>query len=543
MYERIQKICQNFRRKSEHKKVNEEINVKFNLFKKWLLENGAIFEHLIEFPVIYGPFNKIGCISKENIDENESFIMIPEKLIITSNNLNYFDKYINKIKEDLSEKDLNLLYLILFLYFERKNEKSFYKPYIDIIFIEEEIIYNKLSDERLEELNDEFAKKSIENSLDKINDIYELIKQCEKFSELKKEEFIEYYFKIESKKIDLNNNLALIPLLDLFFSDDSKNLKYEIYDSENMIFKYTSLLNNNSNLKLNLYMTKSKYLPFNKISYNKLIPFTVDYNEDEEEEENKIEIKINNNDYFSVAVSKKDSILKNDIICNNNKLCNKKLLKNKGFCLLHNKSDYLLIKINFKRGDILIDRYLENIFKDNYETKNDNPIYNYIKLKIYFNYISTDLLKYFRFIYFYEKRNNIKEYFKYNFNLDIEINIIDLSIKFLENKLNLMEKNFSFEKDLKYLEEVTFDKKEEKNYLKINLIIFRLSQKIIIKNQINLLSYIMKVMKKYKVDGYHNIYDYITKESISNDYDTEENTKLKILRFIAYMSQNIDLNK
>ena len=48
-------------------------------------------------------------------------------------------------------------------------------------------------------------------------------------------------------------------------------------------------------------------------------------------------------------------------------------------------------------------------------------------------------------------------------------------------------------------------------------------------------------MKKNKVDSYNNIFDYIKTEKISNEFDTEENTKLKILRFIAYMTQHIDL--
>ena len=333
MYERIQKICEYFRKESDENKTdfNEELNVKFNKFKNWLTENGAIFENFIEFPAIYGPFLRIGCKSKVEINENESFLMIPEKLIINSKNLNYFDEYINKLKEDIPEKDLNSLYLTLYIYLERKNEKSFYKPYLDIIFMKEEIIYNELNSEILEEINDDLIKESIENSLNKIDEIYELIIQCEKFSDLKKEDFIECYFKIKSRIIELGHDLALIPLLDLFYNDNSINLKYEIYDSENMVFKYTSLINNNSNLKFNLYTTKSNYLPFNKASYNKLNPFKVDYNDDEEEEENRKEIIININDYFSVALSKNNNILKNNIICNNNELCNKKLLKKKAF--------------------------------------------------------------------------------------------------------------------------------------------------------------------------------------------------------------------
>ena len=548
MYERIKKICIHLRKESENQiyNFNEDIKSKYSQFKNWLLQNGAIFEQYLELPVIYSPFLKIGCKTKEDINENESFLMIPENLMIKSEDLKYFDKYIDNIKEEISEKDLNLLYLILYLYLERKNEKSFYKPFIDVIYIEEYVIYNQLNNEYIEELNDELAIKSIEKRLNKTNEIYELIIKCDKFSEIKKKEFIELYFKIKSRIFELNGNFALIPLLDLFCNDNSLNLKYEIYDSENMVFKYTSLINNNSNLKLNLYMTKSKYLPFNKPSYNKLIPIKVEYNdveEEEEEEENKKELNINKNDYFSVAISKNNKILKNNIICNNNELCNKKLLKNKGFCLLYNKNDYLEININFERGYILIDKYLENIFEDNYETKNDSPIYNYIKIKIYFNFICTELLKYFRFMYFYKSKNNAnaKEYFKYSFNLDIEINIFNLSIKFLEDKLKQMTKKFPFEKDLEDLEKQINNNNKEKDYLKTNFIIFRLSQAIIIKNQINLLNYILRIMKKYNVNGYNNIYDYLNKEKIINDYDSEENTKLKILRFIAYMSQHVDL--
>ena len=539
MNKKIQKICDCLKKESDKKAYyfNEDLKKKYKAFKNWLLENGAIFDNYIDFPIRYSYFSKIGCKSKENINENESFLLIPKDLIISSRDLYYLDKYIFNIKEEISDKDLPSIYLTLNLYLEKKDKNSFFKPYIDIIFLEEEMLYDKLTKENLIQLEDDITIKSIEKMFDKLNDIYELIIQCNKFSEMKKEEFHECYFKVMARKVEFNNYCAMIPLLDLFYYDNSINIKYEIYDSENMMFKYTSLLN--TNIKNNLYMTKSKYLPINKPSYNKLIPFIVDYQDNEKEEEEKNIIKFNKNDYFSVAISKNNKIVKNDILCSNNILCNKKLFKYKGYCLLYNKNDYLTIKINFKRGDILIDRYLKEIFLKNYELENDDPIYNDIKIKIYFNYISTDLLKYFRFYYFYEK-NNAKEYFKYKFNLDIELKIINSSITYLEDKLKIMEKNYSFENDLKDLEKLIFNNKE-KNSLKVNIFIFRLSQKIILKNQIDLLNYIMNIMKKYKVDSYNIIYDYIKKEKIPSEYDSEENTKLKILRFIAYMSQYIDL--
>ena len=192
MYERIKKICINLRKESENQiyNFNEDIKSKYSKFKNWLLQNGAIFEQYLELPVIYSPFLKIGCKTKEDINENESFLMIPENLMIKSEDLKYFDKYIDNIKEEISEKDLNLLYLILYLYLERKNEKSFYKPFIDVIYIEEYVIYNQIDNKYIEELNDELAIKSIEKRLNKTNEIYELIIKCDKFSEIKKKESI-----------------------------------------------------------------------------------------------------------------------------------------------------------------------------------------------------------------------------------------------------------------------------------------------------------------------------------------------------------------
>ena len=183
MYERIQKIGNYLKKEKENKEfyLNEEINNKFKIFKNWLLENGAIFDKIIEFPVINNHLLKIGCKSKENINENESFLMIPKNLIIISNDLEYLEKYIEEIKEEISEKDLPILCLALYLYLEKKDENSFYKPYIDIIFIEKENIFELLNKDNLNKLNDDLAVKSIEKMFNNINDIYELIKQCKKF--------------------------------------------------------------------------------------------------------------------------------------------------------------------------------------------------------------------------------------------------------------------------------------------------------------------------------------------------------------------------
>ena len=553
MYEKIKKICNHLRKENETSNIyfNGEINEKYKIYKKWLIENGAIFNEKIDFPFEFGPFHKIGCKSISKINENEAIILIPRSLLIISGDLHFIDKYINDILDEISDEDIPDIYLTLYLYLEKQNPNSFFKPFIDIIFLKEnnsdDIFYEKWNEKSLNELNDEISAKSFEKRLNYLEELYILIKQCQKFSNMTKKEFENCYFKIISRKIDLkdNNNISiLVPFIDLIFHDNSIKLKNEIYDSENMVFKYASIINEFKNSKLNLYMTTSNHLPFNKPSYNKLIPFIEKNSDDNSEDiDNDNKIYINNNDYFSVALSKNEKVLENFAICGNNyPLCNKKLLKNKGYCLLYNENDYITIKFNFNRGEIMTDKYLENIFGDNYQTRNDDPIYNTLKIKIEFNNISTDLLKYYRFMHFYKDKKITKEFFKYHFNLELEISIINSSLNFLKNKLKNMEINYSFDNDFKELENDIYHRKEN-DFFKVNLLIYRISQKIILKNQIDLLLYILKIMNKYKsnIMGYNNIFDYIEKEKYINEYDKEENTRMKILRFIAYMSKNIDL--
>ena len=555
MFERIQKICNYLKKENDNTDIyiNKEIKEKYNIYKKWLIENGAVFDKNIDFPFTYGPFHKIGCKSISDIDENEAIILMPKNLIIKSEDLQYFEQYIKDVIDDLYEDDLPAIYLTIYLYLEKQKQNSFYKPYIDILFLQDNnndnSIYDKWDEKKITELNDEITIKSFEKILNKTEEIYNLIKQCDKFTNFTRNEFLNCYFQVMSKKLDLNdynNNSVLIPILDLFYKDDSIKLRYEIYDSENMIFKYTTFLNDINNSKKNIQITKSKYLPINKPTYNKFIPLLVDYDDVEEDSEGKEKVKkivkINNNDYFSLVLSKNEKISYSNIVCSNiNDLCNKKIFKNKGFCLLYNRNDYLTVKFNINRGELLIDKYLEIIFGGKYQTKNDDPIYNTLKIKIEFNNISFDLLKYYRFMHFYEVKKNVKEYFKYRFNKDSEINIINKAIDFLKNRFKMMEINYSFDADLNDLENEIC--KKDANYVRTNILIYRVSQKIILKNQIDLLSFILNIMIKYKkeITGYNSIFNFIDKEKYVNEYDKEEYTRMKILRFIAYMSKYIDL--
>ena len=77
--------------------INPDLFKKYSIFKNWLIENGAIFQLNLDFPYVYGPFNLIGCKSVSDINESESILLIPKKLMIISKELTYLDEHIEEI--------------------------------------------------------------------------------------------------------------------------------------------------------------------------------------------------------------------------------------------------------------------------------------------------------------------------------------------------------------------------------------------------------------------------------------------------------------
>jgi len=74
MFERIKKLSEylNQEKSNPSSYISPELLKKYEIFKNWLIENGAIFTKNIDFPYVYGPFNLIGCKSISEIKENES---------------------------------------------------------------------------------------------------------------------------------------------------------------------------------------------------------------------------------------------------------------------------------------------------------------------------------------------------------------------------------------------------------------------------------------------------------------------------------------
>ena len=533
MIEKIKSLSDYFNKENENPSlcINSDLFKKYSIYKNWLIENGAIFSKNIDFPYTYGPFNLIGCKSVSDINEKESILLVPKKLMIISRELSYLDEYIEDIEGELYEDcDMATLYLTLHLCFEINNKKSFFRPYFDLILYN----HNFLDDFTEENLklfdDDDKIILSIKEMMNEIDELYDTIKEGKYFKNISKKEFLFCYSQVVSRQFFIDKNCtALIPLADLL-NHNNLLVHYELYDSENYIFKYTDYFTVSSDKNKDIVPTSIKQYPNNNIIKNEIKPFIFEKKEDDEEE-NEEKIKINENDYFSISTSKGQKILKGKQVFNNYyNGGNKYLLKNYGFCLIDNIYDHTLINFNFEKGkDIYLNKYLEIVFGKKYKTDKD-PFFNILKIKIYFNEANFFLVKYYRFFYFYESVKDIKQYVNYKFDINLEISFISLAIERLKLKFN-GEKI----EEINELENELFNNKEKKlNGFKINVLIYRITQKRNILNQIDLMEFILKIMKKYKneIKSYKEMLNYIDEFVNITKYDTDENSKIKIIKFI-----------
>ena len=537
MLEKIKNISSYFNKEnitpSLH--INPNLLKKYSTFKSWLISNGAIFTKNIDFPYTYGPFNLIGCKSVSDINESESILLIPKKIMIISKELNYLDEYIEDIEDELYEDtDMSTLYLTLHLCLEINNDKSFFRPYFDLILSNKNFLENFTEDNMKFFEEDDTIIKSVKDTLNELDELYDTIKEGKYFKNITKKNFLFCYSQVVSRQFYIDKHCtALIPLADLL-NHNNLMVHYELYDSENYVFKYTDNFTVSSDLNKDIVPTYIKQYPDNIIR-SEIKPFNFDDKKDKDnnsDDDNDEEvIKINDNDYFSISTSKGEKISKGKQVFNNYyNGGNKYLLKNYGFCLIDNKYDYTLINFNIEKGkDIYLDNYLEIIFGNKYK-KNKDPFFNILKIKIYFNELSFFLVKYFRYFYFYESKKDVKEYVNYVFDINLEISFITLSIERLKLKYNKETIN-----ELDELENELFNNKENNvNYFKVNALIYRITQKRNILHQIDLFKFVLGILDKYKKDikCYKDLLNYQNEFNNISKYDTDENSKIKIIKFI-----------
>ena len=89
--------------------------------------------------------------------------------------------------------------------------------------------------------------------------------------------------------------------------------------------------------------------------------------------------------------------------------------------------------------------------------------------------------------------------------------------------------------EVEELENELFNNKENRiNYFKVSALIYRITQKRNILNQIELFEYVLGIIQKYKneIKCYKDILIYVKDFVNIPKYDTDDNSKIKIIKFI-----------
>lgn len=532
IYEIISEIQQDINNKSfnfnniNNNMISQDSLDKYNNFKKWLDENGAIYPKL-NFPKKFN--NIFGCEATEDIKENSCLFYIPYKLLIDSSNIKI--KYLPK-----SLKKNNTVKLVLFLLEEHeKKEKSFYKPYIDLILINDFSNYTPFwSKDDLIELNDEMVEENINYYINEIIDYYSEIfdKKEKKFDFML---FKLFYVFVFSRQFNIGDNkMLLIPLADLLNHSPYADIKYEFFDSKNLVMKYTSDFNDNNNLSKDILSNNLKAFtdfsdffknyeinPKKKEKNDEIKIIKVDYETKEEKD-----YELNDSDYFVISTNKQ-IFNKGTQIFNNYGICsNEYLLVNLGFCLLDNPGDKTKIILPRPLHLEFLKNFLEKNFLDDFVNKDsyikDKMIY--IRLYVKRNKIAKKILNILR----YEIYHELKKFEKKK-----EIECLNKYIEIINDKLDM--NNNSVFKLINNIKEMIY-KTGINNDNKFNIAIFKLTQKLnllyqkeIINNMINILN----SDEKNEIINYETFSDKVKKyENIKSIYMKQDDIKNIILYYL-----------
>ena len=526
IYEIISEIQQDINNKSfnfnniNNNIISQDSLDKYNNFKKWLDENGAIYPKL-NFPKKFN--NIFGCEATEDIKENSCIFYIPYKLLIDSSNIKI--KYLPK-----SLKKNNTVKLVLFLLEEHeKKEKSFYKPYIDLILINDFSNYTPFwSKDDLIELNDEMVEENINYYINEIIDYYSEIfdKKEKKFDFML---FKLFYVFVFSRQFNIGDNkMLLIPLADLLNHSPYADIKYEFFDSKNLVMKYTSDFNDNNNLSKDILSNNLKVFtdfsdffknyeinPKKKEKNDEIKIIKVDYETKDEKD-----YELNDSDYFVISTNKQ-IFNKGTQIFNNYGICsNEYLLVNLGFCLLDNPGDKTKIILPRPLHLEFLKNFLEKNFLDDFVNKDsyikDKMIY--IRLYVKRNKIAKKILNILR----YEIYHELKKFEKKK-----EIECLNKYIEIINDKLDM--NNNSVFKLINNIKEMIY-KTGINNDNKFNIAIFKLTQKLnllyqkeIINNMINILN----SDEKNEIINYETFSDKVKKyENIKSIYMKQDDIKI-----------------
>lgn len=573
LYDKLKQKFDDFEKILNKKNEESTKEIKnMNNYKKfinWLKENDAIFEKNLDYPVSFGPFNIIGVSSKTDINKNQSFIYIPKKLIINSSEVKLNDNLFPIFNNDKFEeiRDSCLIVLTMFLICEYlKGDCSFFKPYIDLVNVENPLFWQK---DELNALDDEGIVYSIEEEKKEIrlyfDKIINLMKNNQILSqnnsimmfskkfleEISFEKFLTFYCFVESRNFMVNEEISLlIPLADSI-NHSTVDVYYEFFDSYNFVSKHTVKFDENMNSKLE--QTNHDIFLLNLTEKNIIIDDNFSHIKDlcNNEEEN-IFI-INDEDFFTINTGKRQYFYKNSQIFNfYGSYSNEALLISYGFVKLLNKHDKIKFTIKYENEENF---NFTRLLLYNFEKLfcfDGNFLQIILKLKA--KKINTKFIKLLRLLIIFEDTEEEEDvsYFdnmKENFDIEREIRVINRAIEILGSTLRLKSINFEVSEELIdmnniLLREINKKKPNEKetyeellkNYRKFTIIAFRISQKYILILHIRYLLLILEILneslkKEIKIcDAYHQKYLKFEK----NDEEFFRNRKI----IMKYFSKN-----
>ncbi len=468
----------------EFKFKNDIIDI-YTKFKKWLNDNGAIYPN-IEFPIPYLKGRKIGCKTTKNIDQNSAILYIPYKLIIDSAKIE-----VNTTLPSLSRHNATKIAYFLMKEID-KGQESFYKPYINLILSNDFNSYPVFwtEDDKIE-LDDGDFEDKISNYNDEINQTSDLMKKKTDVSKFEQVLFKKIYTFVISKQIVINENRSLlVPLVDLLNDNPTINVKYEIFDSNNFVMKYTSDLDK-ENIDNNLlvytncenYFEHVKNIENKNIDKNK-IAFDINLFD-------KKKFDLNETDYFVLSTNSEQTFKEGEQIFNNfGKKSNDILLLNNSLCLIDNINDSSVIILTTKQADKFTANFVLEHMMKNLVNLGTYDVDNYLQLqfKIPRNKISTKAFNFFKYINILGRMR----FEDYVFIKKVELEILESYLNFLTDSIFKMK--FPIFKAINILKDMivrgTFHQNQK------NIIAYKLTQKVNVEYQKEYIQFMLNVVTK-----------------------------------------------
>lgn len=510
---------------------NFQQNEKYIKYIKWLKDNGAVFEDTLDYPIAYGPSGLVGVKAKRQIENNEAILYIPKRLMIISKD--HESKYFINLKKDqtkeskdedndtsIIDEDNSSINLTIFL-IEQKYEEgnnSFYKPYLDLFPEQDFSVF--WSEKRFNELDCISLINSIKILRQEMINEYELLDLNFK-KKYNVETFMLFYSHVLSRQFYINDETsALIPMADAL-NHSSVKIKYEIFDSDNYICKYTEHFSHFKHLQptsCNIF-----YQFINKQTNSNLNKAYILKNT------NDTDVLLDDSDYFIISTNLQRYETNSQVFNNYGSWPNKSFLKYYCFSLINNKYDYTLISISYKKGNTVFDSNMKIVFPKGLVITEGGED-DILKIKIRKKKICKRLLRYYRFLYFFDNKEVNKNFF-YCFDYSIEYCILKRSIELLRTTFDKQNMLHSIDSDIDILEKEIVNINYDSSYF--NSVIFRLTQKINLIYQIELLNAVFQLMQRHKPKTYFELIEYISEIDQISQYETNQNSIGKIVSFLV----------